>query len=117
MPPRPPDAHARWAVRIAAFEASGQTARAFARAHDLNPSTLAWWRWRLRREAERARGAAPRCPAPDAIPRFAELVIADQPMGLASGGVVVNLGAVGATIHVDRSTDLTLLRDLLEALC
>lgn len=38
----------RWAQLVSAFERSNRTAAAFAAQHDVNPSTLLWWRSRLR---------------------------------------------------------------------
>lgn len=108
-------ARSRWAPIVDDLEASGQTARTFASARGLNASTLAWWRWRLRREADRR---APRRPA------FSELTLVEEasPRPVASGregehGLVLTLNAYGAEVRVDTDTDLALLRDVLEALC
>ena len=38
----------RWARLVAALEQSNLTATAFAAQHNVNPSTLSWWRSRLR---------------------------------------------------------------------
>lgn len=38
----------RWAKLVAALEASNLTAAVFAARHNVNPSTLSWWRSRLR---------------------------------------------------------------------
>src|SRR6478672_4240268 len=40
-----------WRKRVAEWMQSGQTARAFAAQAGLNPGTLAYWKWRLSREA------------------------------------------------------------------
>lgn len=38
----------RWARLVAALEQSNLTAKAFAAQHNVSPSTLSWWRGRLR---------------------------------------------------------------------
>lgn len=38
----------RWAHLVTALEQSNLTARAFAAKHNVNPSTLSWWRSRFR---------------------------------------------------------------------
>lgn len=45
---------AKWRALIAAQEKSGQTARAFAESRGITPTTLYWWRSRLRRRPARA---------------------------------------------------------------
>jgi transposase-like protein len=93
----------RWAEIVAKHEASGESIRAFADARGLNPSTLSWWRWELRRN-RRAQGA------------FMELMVADDdPDG--GSEVVLELTAYGARANVGPTTDLTLLRRVLGALC
>ena len=47
MPDTP--AARRWRALVEAHACSGLTTRAFAEREDVNPRTLAWWRWRLRR--------------------------------------------------------------------
>ncbi|MCB9758379.1 MAG: hypothetical protein H6739_37135 [Alphaproteobacteria bacterium] len=95
---------ARWSVLIDAQEASGQSVREFAESRGLNPSTLAWWRWKL----ERTRGrAAERSP-------FLELVV-DEPTG--TGVVLLEIRGLGVQVQVTRDTDLAWLREVLEALC
>lgn len=44
-----------WAKRVARWKASGLTAKEFAAKTGVNPSTLAYWRWRLS-SAERVGG-------------------------------------------------------------
>ncbi len=43
-----------WQLLVAEFERSGLSADAFGRRYELVPSTLKWWRWRLRREGREA---------------------------------------------------------------
>ena len=49
--PQPP-AEQRWAEIIDRHKRSGQTIREFAEDNDVNPSTLAWWRSRLKKRRE-----------------------------------------------------------------
>lgn len=39
-----------WAREVATWRRSGQSARAYARAHGLKASTLTWWGWKVDRE-------------------------------------------------------------------
>lgn len=43
----------QWREICAAYAASGMTAAAYAAQHDLNPSTLAWWKSELHRSGDR----------------------------------------------------------------
>lgn len=45
---------AKWRALIAAQEKSGLTARAFAESRGITPTTMYWWRCRLRRRPARA---------------------------------------------------------------
>ncbi len=46
-----------WRARVEAWAASGKSCKAFAREARMDPHTLAWWRWKLRRQERRARRA------------------------------------------------------------
>lgn len=60
----------RWARLVTALEQSDLTARAFAAKHNVNPSTLSWWRSRFRGSmpsrgfVEVELSAVPAAPAP-----------------------------------------------------
>jgi transposase-like protein len=60
----------RWAHLVTALEQSDLTARAFAAKHNVNPSTLSWWRSRFRGSMPRGflevelSAAVPATPAP-----------------------------------------------------
>ena len=41
---------AQWALLLKAWEKSGETAKAFAKARGIAPRSLAWWKWRLRNQ-------------------------------------------------------------------
>jgi hypothetical protein len=74
----------------------------------VNPNTLAWWRWRLRAEES---------PTPRG---FAKVVVVEpEPDGgdecqRGHAGLVVQVGA--ARVEVDASSDLELLRAVVEVL-
>jgi lambda repressor-like predicted transcriptional regulator len=59
----------RWGRRVAAWKASGLTLRSYAAKAGVNPKTLAWWQWRLRRMTEGA--AADFVEVTDAVQRGA----------------------------------------------
>ena len=111
----PTPAQIRWSVIVDDLEASGLTARAFARARGLNVNTLAWWRARIRREPIQR---------PPTTPRFAELTVSEakppprrEDTRREPPALILSLDAYGARLRVDAATDLTLLRGVLEALC
>lgn len=89
------------------FEASGQSASAFAARHDLNANTLKWWRSQLkagslyRKRQEKAPPAKASRPAPKkrparAVPELPHMVerlvnrIADEP-GLRTGALALTV--------------------------
>ena len=98
----------RWTAIIDEQEASGQTIRAFAEDRGLNVSTLSWWRCHLGRS--RARKAGKR----DQPVTFDEVAIAGDKK---QGTVVLAFDQLDAHVVIDQDTDLTLLRDVLDALC
>lgn len=105
----PTPAAVRWSRLIDEHEASGLSVREFARSRHLNPGTLSWWRWRLRRTAPRQNES-----------HFIELVAQREPCELRDHGyepVSLVLDSLGVRVEVDRMTDLRLLRQVLEALC
>lgn len=91
----------RWAVLVTALEQSNLTTRAFAARHAVNPSTLAWWRSRLR---DTVREAA-------FVP--VELV---EPATLELPTLEVHVARTGATVTVPVGADLAWLRAVVEAL-
>ncbi len=44
-----------WRARVEAWAASGMTCKAFAREAGVEPTTLAWWKWKLRQQEKRAK--------------------------------------------------------------
>jgi len=93
----------RWAKLVSAFERSDHTAAAFAAQHDINPSTLMWWRSRLRT------GAIPRGFVTVELPMVAPQPRTPAPLRLdLSGGRV--------TLTVPPDADLAWVRRVVEAL-
>jgi transposase-like protein len=97
----------RWLPIVRELESSGLPVSEFARRRDVNPSTLAWWRSRFRRERDLVRSSAS---------AFAELAVVEATASPESH-VVVTLPRVAAHVRVDATTDLYLLRAVVEALC
>jgi hypothetical protein len=95
----------RWAPLVDEHRRSGLTIKAFCEKHNLNHGTFGWWRLRLLRDP------VPQQPKTET---FIALELAGDPV---RPTVVVALESFDAHIVVDRKTDLTLLRDLLAALC
>lgn len=100
----------RWRALVEAHAASGTPIREFARLHQVNASSLSWWRSRLR---ERNPSQAQAVPSP--APAFAELTVT-APTPTPRCGVVLTLERVNVRVDVDLKTDLVLLRQVVEAL-
>jgi transposase-like protein len=95
----------RWSRIIDQQEGSGLSVRVFAKQHQLNPSTLSWWRSQLGRAKKRMKQAKT---------TFVE-VVEVQP--LRQPTLTLQLENLGVRVEVDRDTDLVHLRQVLEALC
>jgi hypothetical protein len=95
-----------WAKRIAAFERSGLSRRAWCSARGLSVSSLDAWRYRLRREA--ASGLLP-------------VVVTESASVAAGAAAVIEVSCGMATIRVPASTDAqwlaTLVRGLGQSTC
>ena len=92
----------KWAALIDQSERSGLSNRDFAESVGVNVNTLTWWKWKL---GERRRTAA----TSQFIEVFEEELFAFEP-------VVVRVGEA-VSIEVNDSTDLELLRSVVDALC
>lgn len=90
----------RWARLLAAQQNANLPTRAFAALHDVNPSTLNWWRARLRREA----------------PTFIEVRIPPAEPRPSSAPLRLELAALPVSIDVPIGTDLAWLRAVVRAL-
>ena len=67
------ESRAAWALRIARWQRSGLTGDRFAEQEGVNPRTLAFWKWRLKRDAARRIAARPARPAAKHV-AFVELL-------------------------------------------
>jgi hypothetical protein len=65
----------QWQERIRSFEASGQSAAAYARKHGIAPGTLSWWRWKLRPEGRSPRRRRRRSRAAEFVELSASAVV------------------------------------------
>ncbi len=92
----------RWAKIIDEQEASGLTIREFAQRNGIKLGTLSWWRSHLGRTRRRT-----------AASRFLEVVVGEAPQP----GLTLTLPHLRAELVIDHSSDLTLVRKLLHALC
>ena len=93
----------RWSEIVSDLELSGMSAKDYAHANGVNASTLAWWRWRLRREA-----------TTPAVPAFVEVEV--HPVAEPSP-VRVILHRWDAELVIDASVPAARVRELVDALC
>lgn len=95
----------RWSALVAELESSGRTVRDFAESHGVNPSTLAWWRSRLRSMSRQT--------APALTGEFVELTVQ------APATPPVRICLVGRPVVVEavEGTSIDLIRRVVEALC
>ena len=93
---------ARWSRIVNRSYRTSLTLGEFARREGVNPNTLAWWRWKLRGEPTE--------------PGFAEVEVVEDGRDeeRCGGGLAVHVGT--ARIDVDGSSDLQLLRAVVEVL-
>ena len=91
----PTPAECRWEPIVRRARRSGISIRSYAREHGINENTLAWWNWRL---GDLLGDSA-----------FVEVTVEEprRPLRLHVGPVLV---------EVDHGTDLSLLRQVVEAL-
>ncbi len=101
---------ARWSQIVDRSHRTPLSLREFAHREDVNPNTLAWWRWKLRGEQGATTGG------------FAEVVVVEpepdrgnEPHGV-GGGLIVIVQVGTARVEVDASSDLQLLRAVVEVL-
>jgi transposase-like protein len=86
-----------WADLVAEVERSGGSVARTARRHDVNPRTLAWWRWTLRR-------AEPPTPAARLLPVVVASVAGAEPhlqhplVEISFGGDVSLLVPIGSDV-------------------
>lgn len=92
-----------WTTHVRRFDESGLTRREYCARHDLAPSTLDYWRRRLRLE-----------PAPAFVP--VQPRPAAAPVAAVSPGSTLQLNVGGADLILPADVDATWLASLLRAL-
>jgi len=102
----PTPATARWSTLVSELAASGQSVRDFCAPRGLNPKTLSWWRWNLGHQDK----------APQASV-FMELSVVPERAPAHREPLLVELPEAHVHLHITHSTDLNLLRRVVEALC
>ena len=103
---------ADWAKRVAAWRASGKSAREFCEGRDYSPKRLQWWAWHLGRSG--GAHAVPR----EASVEFARVVRKrDGDAGGRGDSIVVQVGAARVVVgaHADRTALATVLDAVLAA--
>ena len=87
----------RWAATVAEFERSGLSLRAFAARHQLNASTFAWWRSRLRQASLRS-------------PRFQAVEVHIEPAAPSPAPLRIELAGGSVVLVVPPDANLDQLR-------
>ena len=98
MLPSPRAQH--WAHLVTALDRSNVSLREFADRHDVNPSTLAWWRWRLRVSGSSV--------------GFVQVPLPERPR--AASSLRVEIVERGLCVVVPHDADLDRLRSVVDAL-
>ena len=99
---------ADWAKRVAAWRASGKSAREFCEGRDYSPKRLQWWAWHLGRSG--GERAVPR----ETSVEFARVIRKRDADAYGKvGSIVVQVGA--ARIEVGACADRTALAAVLDA--
>lgn len=93
----------RWATIVSEFEHSGLTLRAFAARHQINASTLAWWRSRLRSDSQLA-------------PRFRAVEVRVEEVAPPPPALRVELAGGAVVVVVPVGVDLEQLRSVVAVL-
>lgn len=108
---------AKWAELVAAWEASGRSARSFAEERGVAEATLRWWKSELARRAQHEpprRSPRPRPPRAPSLAMARVVRERDLPPPTLTDTVVVVVGQ--ARIVVQRGFDAALLRAVVHAL-
>jgi transposase len=101
----------RWAKRVRQWDQSGLTAAAFAAEWDLNPRTLAYWKWRLRKEA----AEAPVAKEAESPPKFVEVTPAPSTWWQPADRIEIVISD-RVVVRVPDAFDAVTLRRVIEAL-
>jgi hypothetical protein len=91
-----------WANLVASWKSSGMTAAEFGEARDVNPRTLIYWQWRLKKEGRtrprRAKQTVEKLTftelALSAVPAAIELVVGEVTVRVPSGASMDQLRSV-----------------------
>jgi len=94
----------RWTRIVEELEASGLSAREFAKRREINASTLKWWRSHLR-------------PSGLEDPASGALSFVEVQIGAPVAAVRVHLDRASVSLEVQAGTDLQWLRAVVDALC
>jgi hypothetical protein len=123
------ETESKWAARVAAWRASGQTAPKFCEGKDFKPGGLRYWASQLRKGKDAAptkdervarvppaaqRPAAAKEAAPPEPVRLARVVRAARPESAPETAIVLEVGA--ARLAVRRGFDRDVLRAVLDVL-
>jgi hypothetical protein len=110
----------KWAERVVAWKASGQTLREFAEGKPYEAKTLCWWGSELRRRGLLARAASKggqrraRGEGTPAVPMARVVARRNEAVAAAAAGVAVEVG--GARVVVEAGFDAEVLGSVVRAL-
>ena len=102
-------------AQVRAWRASGLSAAEFAPQVGVHPSTLAWWKWKLRSESSRRsrrRGVRPKPKAPLSFVEIAPLPVAES----LRPGVGLELQVADGTLRIPEGFEERTLARVLQVL-
>ena len=99
-----------WMQRVRRWRRSGQAAREFATSIGVNPATLTYWAWRLKREERNAQPRLRRAGGAGCEPPFVEVIV-DGPT---QDGFVPELGD-GRRLRIPAGVEVATLTRVLAA--
>jgi len=106
---------AEWRTRVRRWEESGQTAREFAAEMGINPRTLAYWKWRLRKDAAEAAGGQ-RAPAPAQVSALSFVEVQAEPVAGEADAASLELVVGHYRLVLGHGFDAEVLARLLDVL-
>jgi transposase-like protein len=104
-----------WRTLILVWEASGESLERFCRRQGIRPSTLKWWRWRLR-DSGHAKPESPGSAPSLGTPQFAELCLQEPAESAGEAGGFELRWSDGLTLRIPCRFDELSLRRLLVVL-
>jgi hypothetical protein len=105
----------KWSARVEAWQASGQTARAFSEGKEYTASGLRYWASRLRRMLREAAAVEPKTPSKGA-PKEVRIARVLRPSTATEEETPIVLEVGGVRVGVRRGFDRGALRELLDVL-